>query len=82
MNPEEIRTRILDLADIAELLDVSKATVKVWRTRNITFPPPAYRWAMGPAWDRDQILGWAIRTGRWKDGPTRPAPGRPRKETE
>ena len=51
------------LAEIATMLDVQRATVDQWRQRDL-LPEP--RWMVGgrPAWTEEDIVQWAIATGR------------------
>jgi predicted DNA-binding transcriptional regulator AlpA len=51
------------LVEVADLLDVERHTVDRWRERCVM---PAPRWTVGgrPAWERADILAWAIQTGR------------------
>jgi predicted DNA-binding transcriptional regulator AlpA len=64
---------LVGLAEVAELLDVTKRTVQRYMDRP-DFPAPLGRLAGGRVWRRSDIEVWATRT--------LPLPvGRPRKET-
>jgi hypothetical protein len=54
---------LVDIAAIAERLDVPKDTVHKWRFRGI-LPAPDFDLSMGPAWWWDTIEEWAKATGR------------------
>ena len=54
----------LGIAEIADLLEVEHATVSQWRQRGL-LPPPDHRTARADLWDKNKIIGWAERTGRW-----------------
>jgi hypothetical protein len=63
---------VVGLAEIAELLDVSKDSVLNY-TKRADFPEPLARLAAGPVWERRKVERWADRT--------LPLPqGRPRKD--
>ncbi len=53
----------LGAAEVAELLGISRQRVQVLTKRD-TFPQPIVVLAMGPVWDRDEVLAWAEATGR------------------
>lgn len=51
-------------AEVADLLEVKRGTVRIWQFRGV-FPPPDWASVNGlPAWRRSTILRWARRTGR------------------
>jgi hypothetical protein len=54
---------LVDIAAIAERLDVPKDTVNKWRHRDL-LPDPDYPLAVGPVWEWETIRVWAERTGR------------------
>lgn len=56
---------IVDMDAISTMLNVEKATIRQWRTRNV-MPEPDYQLAMGPLWWRSTIEAWAKTTGRWE----------------
>lgn len=58
-----IRETPLGIPEIAQLLEVKRATVDRWRARAI-FPDPAMVVAGTPLWWRDDVLEWAKATGR------------------
>ncbi|MGZ6836791.1 MAG: helix-turn-helix transcriptional regulator [Blastococcus sp.] len=51
------------IPEIAARLGVKRATVDIWRTRQL-LPEP--RWTVGgrPAWNWPDVLEWARQTGR------------------
>jgi len=55
---------LVDMAAVAALLEVEKATVRMWRTRRV-LPDPDYVLAMGPVWWSSTIEAWAKQSGRW-----------------
>lgn len=52
--------KLLGLAEIAELLDVTKQVVANWRTRKPDFPPPVANLKSGSVWDEEAIITWAV----------------------
>lgn len=54
----------VDIAAIAERLEVPKNTVNVWRFRKV-LPDPDYPLAVGPVWEWATIEEWAKRTNRY-----------------
>lgn len=48
---------LLGLAEIADLYGVSKNSANAW-TRRHDFPQPITKLAMGPVWNRDQVVAW------------------------
>jgi predicted DNA-binding transcriptional regulator AlpA len=54
---------VIGLAEIAELLDVSRQTVDQWRTRG-RLPEPDGTVGGRPAWRTETITAWAAQTGR------------------
>ena len=57
---------LVDSAEIAVMLAVQRGTVKQWRRRGL-LPEPAVTVGGRPAWRRDDILAWAVDTGRLPD---------------
>src|ERR1043165_1232 len=55
--------RLLGLAEVAELLGVTKQVVNNWKTRRGGFPQPVVELKSGPVWSRDAIANWAISEG-------------------
>lgn len=55
--------RLAGIAEIAELLDVQRATVDQWRRRNI-LPPPDWTISGRPIWHWSTVTAWASCTGR------------------
>jgi hypothetical protein len=53
--------KVVGLAEIAELLDVSKDSVLNYAKR-ADFPEPLARLAAGPVWERRKIEKWAAKT--------------------
>jgi chromosome partitioning protein len=51
--------RLLGLAEVAELLQVSRQTVVNWRSRRTGFPAPVADLRSGPIWNEGEILDWA-----------------------
>jgi hypothetical protein len=51
------------IIEIADLLDVKRATVDQWRTRGV-LPPPEGQISGNPWWWENLILKWAKSTGR------------------
>ena len=53
------------IPEIAEALKVQRSTVDQWRARKL-LPEP--KWIVGgrPAWDMDDVMEWARKTGRLK----------------
>jgi predicted DNA-binding transcriptional regulator AlpA len=54
---------VLGLAEIADLLGVSRQTVDQWRTRG-RLPEPDGTVGGRPAWRTETITAWAAQTGR------------------
>ena len=48
---------LVGITEIAEMYGVHKQTVNGWR-RNSTFPTPWRVLAMGPVWDRNDLVAW------------------------
>jgi hypothetical protein len=48
---------LVGLTEIAEMYGVDKNTANGWR-RSPRFPSPVLHLAMGPAWDRNQVIAW------------------------
>lgn len=69
--------RVVDLAEIAELLQVAKTTPQQWRQRGqLPEPDPEMSKADKPLWRTDVIVSWAQATNRWPPGTA----SRPRKD--
>jgi hypothetical protein len=49
--------QLLGLAEVAELYSISKNSANAWVRRH-DFPAPVAKLAMGPVWDREQVLAW------------------------
>lgn len=56
---------LVDIAQVAERLDVRRQTVHMWRHRGI-MPEPDYMLNGGPVWAWWRIRDWAENTGRMK----------------
>jgi chromosome partitioning protein len=54
---------LLGLAEIAELLGVTKQVVANWRARRTDFPQPVVTLKSGPVWSRDKVVDWAEAEG-------------------
>jgi hypothetical protein len=67
------RLRLAGLAEVAELLGVSKRSASRYAQRS-DFPEPIVRLAAGPIWNADDVETWAA-----KQPPFRP--GRPRRRS-
>ena len=52
---------LVGLAEVAELLSVTKRTASAYTTRD-DFPAPVQRLAATPVWRRDEVQAWAART--------------------
>lgn len=52
---------LLGLAEVAELLAVTKRTASAYGARD-DFPTPVERLAATPVWRRDEVQAWATRT--------------------
>lgn len=56
------------IVEIAERLDVSRATVDKWLrrrdTHTVPFPEPTWTVGNGPAWNWPVVWRWARATGR------------------
>jgi predicted DNA-binding transcriptional regulator AlpA len=58
---------LVSTVEIAELLGVSRQRVDQL-ARTADFPAPTAELAVGRVWLRDDVIEWAIRTGRLTDG--------------
>lgn len=58
MNPD-----LVDIAEVAERLNVQRKTVHTWRFRGI-LPKEDYTLNAGPVWRWSRIKAWAEKTGR------------------
>ena len=54
---------LVGVAEIAQSLEVTKATVSTWRERGL-LPRPVATLACGPIWRADDVTRWANSTGR------------------
>jgi len=63
------RSRLVGLAEIAEMAEVSKRTASRYAARD-DFPASLAVLAMGPVWDADAVQCWL-------DSDARKPPGRP-----
>ena len=62
----------LGLAELAQLLGVSKQVVISWKVKREGLPKPAAELKSGPVWRRDDIMGWAQAEGVELDEPPEP----------
>jgi len=58
------RWEIVGIPEIAEKLGVKRATVDVWRQRDVGFPEPTHTVGGRPAWIWSDVAAWAYHTGR------------------
>jgi chromosome partitioning protein len=54
---------LLGLAEVADLLGVTKQNVANWRARRDDFPSPIANLKSGPVWSSDSIQQWAAQEG-------------------
>ena len=54
---------LVGLAEIAELLGISKQAVTNWRARKASFPGPVATLKSGPVWSAETIRSWAAGEG-------------------
>ena len=54
---------LLGLAEVADLLQVTKQAIANWRARREDFPAPIATLKSGPVWSTDSILRWADQEG-------------------
>jgi len=54
---------LLGLAEVADLLGVTKQNIANWRARRDDFPAPMANLKSGPVWSTDAIQEWASRQG-------------------
>lgn len=73
MAREMIATQLVGLAEVAELLEVTKRTAVTYSQRP-DFPAPLARLAAGPVWNRREVERWARRSKPRRGG--RPGPRR------
>lgn len=60
--------KVLGRLEIAQLLEVDSRTPHMWMSRKL-LPDPDHPSVNGsPAWDRDTVIEWAIKTGRCPEG--------------
>ena len=52
------KTKLVGVAEIAELGSTSKQAVANWRMRYDSFPKPVQRLQSGPIWERERIEDW------------------------
>jgi hypothetical protein len=57
------------VVEISERMGVRPQTVAMWRYRGL-LPDPRWSVSRQPAWDWDDIIAWAQRTGRHVGGRT------------
>jgi len=55
---------VVGIPEIADKLGVKRATVDVWRQRNVGFPEPTHTVGGRPAWLWVPVAAWAYHTGR------------------
>jgi chromosome partitioning protein len=55
--------RLLGLAEVADLLQVSRTSVGNWRARRGNFPAPLAELKSGPVWRQSDLVGWAEAEG-------------------
>ena len=70
---------LVGVAEIAEMLGVSKQVVGNWRTRKGGFPAPMATLKSGPVWAADMVAAWAAGQGIEVRGRNEPA-GQPAPE--
>jgi chromosome partitioning protein len=66
------RTRLVGLAEVAELFHVSKRTASRYAVR-ADFPAPVARLRAGPIWLEDDVMTWAAPVPPVKRGRPRKA---------
>jgi chromosome partitioning protein len=71
---------LLGVAEIAEMLGVTKQTVSNWRSRDEGFPLPTADLKSGPVWIQDEITSWAHANGHRVSAPQTGAPTAHRKK--
>ena len=54
------------IPEIADRLGVQRSTVDMWRWRDL-MPEPSWTVGGRPAWNWDDIVRWAIETGRMQE---------------
>lgn len=54
---------LVGVAEIAELVGVSKQVIANWRSRKADFPQPVADLKSGPVWSREAIVSWAHSEG-------------------
>lgn len=54
---------LVGIAEIADLLGVSKQVVANWRTRKGSFPEPVATLRSGPVWAKETVIRWALSEG-------------------
>ena len=62
----------LGLAEIATLCGVEKGTTWRWQQRDVLPAPDFLISERTPAWSRDRIVAWGVRTGRMPSPATAP----------
>ena len=55
---------IVDVTEIAARLRVAVSTVHKWRQRDLDFPDPLTRLAIGPVWPWASVAEWAKTNNR------------------
>jgi chromosome partitioning protein len=54
---------LVGMAEVAEILGVTKQTLTNWRHRNISFPSPIAELRSGPVWKREDVISWGKSAG-------------------
>ena len=57
------RSALVGVAEIAELLGVTKQAASNWRERHADFPSPTASLRSGPVWELRDIVAWAEKNG-------------------
>jgi chromosome partitioning protein len=60
---EILAIKLVGIAEIAEMAQVSKQAVTNWRERRTNFPDPMTELKSGPVWNRDDIIDWLRERG-------------------
>jgi chromosome partitioning protein len=58
-----VKFELLGMAEVAELLGVTKQVLSNWRSRETKFPEPVADLKSGPVWSKSDIIQWAKETG-------------------
>jgi chromosome partitioning protein len=70
---------LVGMAEVAEILGVTKQTLTNWRHRNVSFPSPLAELRSGPVWKREEVVSWGQSVGiqmRETVQPAKKAPNR------